>query len=433
MTGPLLGVIADDLTGACDLAGGVANAGLRTSVTLGVPTEPIPADVDCVVVALKSRTVEPAVAVAESVAAARFLRGVRVLYQKYCSTFDSTDRGNIGPVADALVELSGLDAISVGTPATPQVGRTQYLGHLFVNGQLLSESSLRNHPLTPMTDPDLVRVLGRQTRHSVGLIDHAVVRRGARAIVEAIAAERSVHLLVDATDDADLDQVAAAILRLQRPVVVGGAAGLAVALARQSIAGSRHPVSQPVEPAAIEAGPRLIISGSGSERTREQVAAFRGPIVAVDPLELAADASTFAGLVKQLEEAVRRNAADRSDAVATSPTVLLSATASPEDVRRVQDELGTEKAAALVEDALARLAVLAVDELGVRRMIVAGGETSGAVAAALGASTLHIGALAAPGVPWTVASVRGRPVALLLKSGNFGAPDLFTTAWKTAP
>ncbi|TDD19502.1 four-carbon acid sugar kinase family protein [Kribbella turkmenica] len=424
MTRPLLGVVADDLTGACDLAGGVADAGLRTSVTLGVPTEPIPSEVDCAVVALKSRTVEPATAVEESAAAARALAGVRYVYHKYCSTFDSTAEGNIGPVADALVELAGPGAISVGTPATPQVGRTQYLGHLFVDGRLLSESSLRNHPLTPMTHPDLVRVLARQTDRSVGLIDHPVVRRGPTAIADAVAASRGVHrhLLVDATDDADLDHVAEAVLRLERPVVIGGAAGLAVALARTHFPGtSQH--SRPSELPQAEPGPRLIISGSGSERTREQVAAFRGQIVRVDPLALAADSSTIQRLTEQLEEAVRRD----------DSAVLLSATAAPSDVRDAQTELGKDKAAALVEDALAQLAVTAVGKLGVRRMIVAGGETSGAVAAALGAKTLRIGALAAPGVPWTVTTVQDRSIALLLKSGNFGDPDLFETAWTVGP
>ncbi|ONI71498.1 hypothetical protein BWI15_15060 [Kribbella sp. ALI-6-A] len=416
--GPLLGVVADDLTGACDLAGGVAHAGLTTSVTLGVPTEPIPSDVDCAVVALKSRTNDPAEAVRDSLAAARALRdaGVRYVYQKYCSTFDSTDRGNIGPVADALVDLLGPDAISLGTPATPQVGRTQYLGHLFVNGQLLSESSLRDHPLTPMTDANLVRVLGRQTTRSVGLVDHSVVRRGAAAIAAAVkaaavkasavktaavkasavqasagaAGHRAMleaehvdavhrHLLVDAVEDADLDRLAEAIALLDVPVVLGGGAGLAVALAR-SMAGAAERGPEELPP--IEAGARLIISGSGSERTRAQVGAFQGRVISVDPLALAADgsASVINRLVRELAEAIR-----------------------------------------------------AVDDLGVRRMIVAGGETSGAVAAALGVKTVRIGALAAPGVPWTYATVRDRPIALLLKSGNFGGPDLFDTAWEVAP
>ncbi|WP_432941993.1 3-oxo-tetronate kinase [Kribbella sp. CA-253562] len=434
---PLLGVVADDLTGACDLAGGVAHAGLTTSVTLGVPTEPIPADVDCAVVALKSRTNDPAEAVRDSLAAARALgdAGVRYVYQKYCSTFDSTDRGNIGPVADALVDLLGPDAISLGTPATPQVGRTQYLGHLFVNGQLLSESSLRDHPLTPMTDANLVRVLGRQTTRPVGLVDHSVVRRGAAAIAAAVKASVGAagehidagrrHLLVDAVEDADLDRLAEAIGLLDVPVVLGGGAGLAVAVAR-SMAGAGEQGAE--ELPSIEAGPRLIISGSGSERTRAQVAAFRGKVITLDPLALAGDGSGVERLARDLAEAVHADGT-----AGAPPTVLVSATAAPSDVRRAQKELGVDRAAALVEDALAQLAVRAVEDLGVRRMIVAGGETSGAVAAALGVKTVRIGALAAPGVPWTYATVRDRPMALLLKSGNFGGPDLFDTAWQVAP
>ncbi|PJJ72869.1 uncharacterized protein YgbK (DUF1537 family) [Diaminobutyricimonas aerilata] len=419
MSGPFLGVIADDVTGACDLAGTVAELGHSTSVHLGAPHGDLDADADCIVVALKTRTIDPDDAVAHSVAAARALldAGAARLYQKYCSTFDSTPRGNIGPVADALLALLGRDAVSIGTPATPQAGRTQYLGHLFVHDRLLSESSLRDHPLTPMRDPDLVRVLSAQSAHRVGLVPHAAVRWGPSAVVDAVRSASAEHVLVDALDDGDLDVIAAAIDDVDSPVLLGGGAGLAAALARRAL-----PATAAAPLPAVEPGRRLVLSGSGSERTREQVAAFAGTVLRLDPLALAGDPDALDALLAATDEALAGDAA-----------VLVSATDEPDAVRRAQTELGVERAAGLVEDALARIAVHAVDRSGVRRLIVAGGETSGAVAAALGATTLRIGRLAAPGVPWAVADREGVLVALLLKSGNFGGRDLFTTAWESAP
>jgi uncharacterized protein YgbK (DUF1537 family) len=422
-----LGVIADDVTGACDVAGGVAAAGMTTSVYLGVPREsdegaPDPSD-DCLVVALKTRTVPAERAVAESTAAARWLasRGATRLYQKYCSTFDSTDRGNIGPVADALLPAGG---ITVGTPATPAAGRTQYLGHLFVGDRLLSESSMRDHPLTPMGDSDLVALLSRQTPSPVALVPLRTVHAGSAALAAEIdrhAAAGVRHLLVDAIEDGDLDLLAAAIDAVRTPLVLGGGAGIGLALARRIGRGSGVAAAS-VPPG----GARLILSGSASQRTREQVAAFAGPVVPVDPLAVAREGT------EPLLAAVR-------DAIAGSgdTPVLVSATATPRRVRETQHRLGTERAAELLESALAAVGVLGVTELGVRRLLVAGGETSGAAVAALGLRRLAVGRLAAPGVPWTTGrarSVDGAPtVALLLKSGNFGEADLFTRAWESSP
>ncbi len=410
-----LGIVADDLTGACDVAEAATDAGLATVVSIGAPSR-VPA-ADCVVVALKSRTADPDVAVADSVASARRLldAGAERLYQKYCSTFDSTDSGNIGPVAEALADLVSPERpVSVGTPATPSVGRTQYLGHLFVGDRLLSESSLRDHPLTPMRDPDLVRVLGRQATRAVSLVPHAIVRRGADAVRAAIGSTASGHVLLDALDESDLEVLAEAVGG--GGVLIGGGAGLAGAVARRLAAGSA--------PAALPSlgdaqGPRLILSGSTSERTREQVAAFRGRVLRVSPQDLAASGAT--ALVAEVEAALRDEA------------VLVSATDEPHAVRAAQDALGRERASALVEAALAEVAVAAVDRMGVRRLIVAGGETSGAVAAALGVTLLRVGRSAAPGVPWMLGERDGTRLALLLKSGNFGSPELFSTAWESAP
>jgi uncharacterized protein YgbK (DUF1537 family) len=412
VSAPRFGAVADDVTGAVDLAGELAASGTRSTVVLiGPPDAAAPApDADAVVIALKSRTAPVDTAVRESVAAAQALLhwGVTTLYQKYCSTFDSTDDGNIGPVAEALADLR--DGVSVGTPATPHSARTLYQGTLFVGDRLLSESSLATHPLTPMTDANLVRVLTRQSTRPVALIGHEIVRAGSGAVsaeLSRLRGEGARHVLVDALSDDDLDTIAAAVA--STPSLVGGGAGLATALARA--AGGSAPGALP----PVGTGRALILSGSASERTRAQVAAYRGPVVRLDPRH-----------PEGLEQEVER-------ALGDAP-VLVSATSSPDEVRSVQRELGAAASAQVIESAFARLARRAVDEWGVTRLIVAGGETSGAVVDALGVRMLHLGERAAPGVTWAVATREaGAPVALLLKSGNFGGPDLFTAAWESAP
>jgi 3-dehydrotetronate 4-kinase len=379
MPEPALGVVADDFTGACDLAATVSLAGLPATVLLD-PTAPIP-DVACVVVALKSRTAPVDAAVAESVAAARALRaaGARWIYQKYCSTFDSTDEGNIGPVADALMDELGADT-DLTTPATPAVARTVHRGHLFVGDRLLSESSLRHHPLTPMRDPDLVRVLGRQTSRPVS---RGVVAAG--------------HVLLDAISDADLDAHARLLLDRSGAGHVdlwGGASGLAAALAR-ALAGSAPTAGVP----PVASGRRLVVAGSCSEQTRAQVAHFRGPAYRVDPGDVAGALAFLAS---------------------TDETALVYTSAAPEEV--------VPGAAAAVEATLASIARRAVDELGVGQLLVAGGETSGAVCRALGLTALDVREHVGPGLAWC--SPRPDPgLRVLLKSGNFGDDDLFAEAW----
>lgn len=450
-----LGVVADDVTGACDLAGRVVEAGMLAVVTIGVPSSD-PATVaglfpgpgsGCAVIALKSRTAPVGEAVAESGASARLLlqAGATLLYQKYCSTFDSTDRGNIGPVADELVGVAGgVDGgkreLTIGTPSTPASGRTQEGGTLFVNGIPLAETSMRDHPLTPMRDSDLPRLLQAQTPHRVGLVTESVVADGRDAVAAAVrelADSGAAHLLTDARTEADLDAIAEAVLVLaaERPVVAAGAAGLATAIAR-TVTGVAEPgAAEPgvadsgvtAEPGrAIAAGRRLIVSGSASATTLAQNDAFAGERIAVDPRALAADAD---GETARLRERLA------SALEAEHGPVLLTATAAPADVARAQAELGAGRAADLIESCLADLAAAAVESLGVTGLIVAGGETSGAVVARLGVSRLLVGAQVAPGVPWTTGEATragGAQVALLLKSGNFGGPDLFSSAWEAA-
>ena len=429
-----LGAVADDVTGACDLAGRVAEAGLPASVLLGTPVSDVspddvfaPAGSSCAVVALKVRTAPVAHAVAASSEAARFLvgAGATLLYQKYCSTFDSTPEGNIGPIADALAAVAAEGAtadaptaVTIGTPATPDAARTQYQGVLFAGGVPLAESPMRDHPLTPMRDSNVVRLLAPQTSAPVSLVRWLDVQRGADAVVDRVG---DGHTLVDALTDDDLDTVAAAVLRVaaERPVVAGGGAGVGTALARVAVreSGATGPaVSLP----AVPVTGRLVLAGSASAATRGQIAAFTGERHELDPLDLARDPGTL--------DRLRDALAARTDRLAP---VLLHA--SP-DVTTAQRELGAERAAALLEDALSELAAWAVDELEVSHLLVAGGETSGAVTTRLGIERLRIGVQAAPGVPWAVARTgSGRTVAVLLKSGNFGRPTLFTDAWEVAP
>ncbi len=417
----LLGCIADDFTGGSDLAGMLVKAGMRTVQLIGVSEAPLPDDVDAVVIALKSRTIPVEEAVAQSLAALRWLRaaGCRQFFFKYCSTFDSTPRGNIGPVAEALMQA--LDAgFTIACPAYPANGRTLYQGHLFVGNVPLSESGMRNHPLTPMTDANLVRVLQQQAQRKVGLVDHTIVCQGAAAIRERFdALRRQDHglAIVDALGDADLDAIGAACADL--PLVTGGS-GIALGLPQNF----RHRgllAAHAVADALPESGGlRAVISGSCSVATQRQVEVMRAsfPSFHVDPIRLARGDDVIAA------------ALDWAGSRLAQQPVLVYATATPEAVRLVQAELGIEQAGNLVENALATIARGLV-QAGVGRMIVAGGETSGAVVKALGVTGLRIGPEIDPGVPWTsTLSDNGmRPLALALKSGNFGSEDFFLKAW----
>ena len=419
----LLGCIADDFTGGTDLAGMLVKAGMRTVQLIGVPDGPPPADVDAVVIALKSRSSPVDDAVAESLAALRWLQeaGCRQFYFKYCSTFDSTPRGNIGPVADALMQALDTD-FTIACPALPANGRTIYQGHLFVGDVPLSESGMRNHPLTPMTDANLVRVLQRQTARKVGLVDYVTVSRGDAAIRERFAAlRRQGHgfAVVDALSNADLDAIGAACAGL--PLVTGGS-GIALGLPQNFRRQGLLAADAVADALPRTGGLRAVISGSCSVATQKQVDVMRAfsPSFHVDPLRLARGEDVVAAALDW--------AAGRSG----QQPVLVYATATPEAVGRVQAELGVGQAGQLVEHALAGIA-LGLVRAGVGQMIVAGGETSGAVVKALGVKGLRIGPEIDPGVPWTstVHDDGTPPLALALKSGNFGSEDFFLRAWST--
>ncbi|SFI09257.1 3-oxo-tetronate kinase [Modicisalibacter xianhensis] len=420
----VLGAIADDFTGATDLANNLVRAGMRCIQTIGVPpSDLVLDDVDAVIVALKSRSIPAAQAVSDSLAALEWLQGhnARQIFFKYCSTFDSTNAGNIGPVADAL--LDGLGATqTVMVPAFPANGRTVYQGHLFVGDRLLNESGMQHHPLNPMMDADLVRVLGRQTPYSVGLVPHAVLARGAMHTLDHLAqlsTQGVRHVICDTVDESNLDVLAEAVA--EHALVTGGS-GIGQALPEQyRRKGWLNEVSDPGH-LAPASGNALVLSGSCSRATLGQVNHFleRHPGVALDPLLLANDTNHW-------ETAL----AFARQHLAHGGPVLVYASADPERVKAAQVELGIEYAGELVEQALGRIAKILVSE-GVGQLVVAGGETSGAVVSALGISQLRIGDQIDPGVPWTQAPLEGRnaPLSLALKSGNFGGEDFFSRAFE---
>jgi uncharacterized protein YgbK (DUF1537 family) len=420
----ILGVIADDFTGATDVASMLVRAGMHTVQVLGVPDGGLP-EADAVVIALKTRTIATADAVAQSLAALKALRaaGARQIYFKYCSTFDSTPQGNIGPVTDALMAALGTD-FTIACPAFPENGRTVFRGHLFVGDVLLSDSGMRHHPLTPMPDANLVRVLQAQTSHTVGLLRHDTLDGGVPAVQERSAQLRAEGVKIavaDAVNNGQLLTLAEACAEL--PLLTAGsgvALGLPPAYARR---GWFTPNANAAELDHLQ-GPAAVVSGSCSEATNAQVAQWMATgrtALQIDPLALHEGRQTVATVLAQATEALIQG------------PMLIYATAAPESVRAVQAALGVQAAGELVEHGLAHIAQGLV-QAGVRRLVVAGGETSGAVVQALGVRQLRIGASICPGVPWTQAALpgNGEAVQLALKSGNFGGVDFFAQALQQA-
>ncbi|MEV8467634.1 3-oxo-tetronate kinase [Fluviibacterium sp. DFM31] len=416
----VLGCIADDFTGATDLAGLLARSGLPVSLRIGVPDAPPAQTAAFEVIALKSRTAPVAEAVADARAALKWLQaaGAARFFWKYCSTFDSTPEGNIGPVAEAL--MADLDtAQTIYCPAFPENGRTVFMGNLFVGRHPLAESPMKDHPLTPMRDSNLLRLLGPQVVQPVGMIDRLCVAAGQGAIAAELAALKAqgvAHVVIDAVAMTDLESIAGACRDF--PLMTGGSA-----------------VAMPLPTLYRDAGllgpdatgtrvPRLgtetiVLSGSCSAMTRKQVARYVAqghPSRRLDPQELAET-----GPGPALDWLAQQD-------LGRAP--ILYATAEPASVAKAQERLGVAQAGRLVEDTLAACAVAARDA-GARRIIVAGGETSGAVTQALGVNQLDIGHEIAPGVPWTWCMSGGQQIALALKSGNFGAEGFFTQAQDT--
>ncbi|MBW9064122.1 four-carbon acid sugar kinase family protein [Rhizobium herbae] len=418
----LLGSIADDYTGASDLANTLTKNGLRTVQTVGIPDPSLSLpDVDAVVVSLKIRSVAAADAVAAATKAERWLRGrgaAHVLY-KICSTFDSTDAGNIGPVTEALSEAAGGGLVLV-TPAFPETGRTVYLGHLFVGGQPLNESPLKDHPLNPMHDANLVRVMARQSRGEVGLVDLASIGAGAdavRARLEALRAAGVRSAIADAVFERDLETLGA--IALETPVSTG-ASGLGLGLARALVRSGRVSSAVATTADAIRpvGGLSAIVAGSCSRATLQQleVAERSMPVLRLDPEKLLAGPDEIARAISWA-----------GDRISAGP-VVVAASAAPETVSRLQAQYGRDASGHAIETATSIIAAELVAR-GVRRLVVAGGETSGAAVDRLAIPAFLIGPEIAPGVPVlrTVGNAQG-DMLLALKSGNFGGEDFFTAA-----
>lgn len=423
---PLIGAIADDFTGATDLANNLVRAGMRCIQTIGVPDDTTPLRADAIVVALKSRTIPPDQAVDASLAALRWLQaqGVEQVYFKYCSTFDSTAEGNIGPVTDALMDaLYGPDrGFTIVCPAFPANQRTVFQGHLFVGELLLCDSGMRHHPLTPMTDANLVRLMQAQTRRKVGLVAQHVVAAGSQTIREsfsALQAEGVGVAVVDAVSNHDLMLIGQALAGL--PLVTAGS-GIAIGLPQNWPQLQTRGADIRADALPSAHGLQAVVSGSCSETTNAQVLKFKQegrPSMAIDPLAIAAG------------EDVVTQALTWAEPLLLGGPVLLYATTDASAVRVAQERLGRARTGDMVEQALSAIAAGLVKR-GVRQLLVAGGETSGAVVKALGVQRMVIGPQIDPGVPWTAVDSPlspGEPVHLALKSGNFGSPDFFSKAF----
>jgi len=413
----LLGCIADDFTGATDLANNLVRAGMRVVQTIGVPNAPLSAEVDALVVALKSRTIAPQDAIDQSLQALQWLQGqgAQQIYFKYCSTFDSTAQGNIGPVTEALMHALQTD-FTIATPAFPDNGRTVFKGYLFVGDVLLNESGMQHHPLTPMVDANLVRVMQAQCKSKVGLLSHKTIAQGTASIGQEITnlKQQGVRIaIVDAVSNDDLMRLGPALKGM--PLVTAGS-GVAIGLP-QNFGLSPTPQASVLPKAS---GLQAVVSGSCSQATNRQVANFKAsgrPTFLIDPLHSKGS----------WEDLVQEARAWAQGHLATGP-VLVYSTATPESVQAVQSELGVEAAGHQVEQALAAIARGLLQQ-GVHQLVLAGGETSGACVQALSIEQLQIGPQIDPGVPWCHAHTPMGGVHITLKSGNFGTDDFFTKAF----
>ncbi len=426
MKKPVLGCIADDFTGATDLANNLVRSGMQVVQAIGVPDADLSADADAVVVALKSRTIQKSDAIAQSIAALRWLQrqGVQQIYFKYCSTFDSTAEGNIGPVTEALMDaLADKDHsdFTIATPAFPDNNRSVVNGYLFVGNVLLNESGMQNHPLTPMTDPNLVRVLQSQCNRKVGLIDYKTVAQGEVAIRQRIEALRQQGVgvaIVDALTNDDLMRLAPALKEL--PLITAGS-GVAIGLAA-NFGLAPSPAASRLPPAS---GMRAVVSGSCSLATNKQVAYFKQtglPAMAIDTQKLASNHDGWGAVAEQVLAWARPLLVDGP--------LLVYSTAETDTVKATQSTLGVEATGALIEKTLSHIATGLV-KLGVRQLVIAGGETSGACVQALHIDQLAIGPQIDPGVPWchAVSELAPEGLHLTLKSGNFGTDDFFVKAF----
>lgn len=419
----LLGCIADDLTGASDLGLMLASHGLPVSLFPGMPPPESILQTPAAVIALKIRTIEAGAAVRQAREAADWLLacGARQLFYKYCSTFDSTPKGNIGPVTDALLQRLKED-FTVLLPAFPANGRTVCGGELRVNGEPLAKTSMRRHPLTPMTESSLLHLMDSQTAAGrTGLVPQATVDQGAEAIRSAFTTLREQGVrygAVDTSHDADMTTIAEACMDLR---LLTGASGIAAAIpARLEAAGLLKRSAGVAALPALE-GHTAVLSGSCSTATQAQVERFQQSVfsVRIDPIALASGSTNVAELADIAESAAKRG------------DVLVYSSGNGPRLQRAQEQLGVEESASIVESSIAAIAKH-LAAAGMRKFIVAGGETSGAVSGALGIRELEIGPEIVPGVPWMISKAKP-PICLAFKSGNFGGEDFFARALSMLP
>ncbi|MGB7325284.1 MAG: 3-oxo-tetronate kinase [Rubripirellula sp.] len=420
---PYLGCIADDVTGATDLAINLAQGGMRVVQVLGVPstnTADQICDVDAIVVALKTRSIPKENAIDQSIESARWLKrvGVERYFFKYCSTFDSTDRGNIGPVAEALMEELNVGQ-TIFCPAFPRAGRTVYRGHLFVGDQLLNESGMQNHPLNPMTDANLVRFLTKQSTKKVDLLSAETIRTSADACRDRLAnlsCEDTSLVVTDACDDTDLATIADAVAQMR---LVTGGSGLARYLPQAYRTTGNLKSSESTAEMPKASGRSLILAGSCSIATNAQVQAMQPkcPTWFIDVPAIVSDSKTELDRLKAWATKTDRDA-----------TLMVASTSAPDVVAKLQERFGIESVATAIESFLGAVAKMLVAQMNVRQLVLAGGETSGAIVSALGVHSLRIGPEICVGVPWTETIGHEPALAMALKSGNFGGEDFFSVA-----
>ena len=418
-----LGCIADDFTGATDLANMLVKGGLKTIQLLGNPSkEDVVPSVDAVIIALKTRTIPVEEAIEQSLQALNWLKnaGAKQFFFKYCSTFDSTDEGNIGPVIDALMEALETQ-FTIACPAFPETERTIFKGHLFVGDKLLSDSPMKDHPLTPMTDSNLVSTLSRQTSQKVGLVEYKDILAGPSAIGKAFDQLQKQDVAIAVTDvlnDEHLYFLGEAVKDFK---LITGGSGIALGLPSQFKSRNNHQEETRAHSLPKVLGKELVLSGSCSEMTLAQVDEFskRYSTLKLNPIELAENNSALANAVNWVIQAK------------VEEPILVYASAPPDAVKQAQKKLGRDLASSTVENALAKIALAAVQN-GFRRIVVAGGETAGAVVSNLGIKGIMIGEQIDPGVPTTV-SIGDPSIGLVLKSGNFGSADFFEKAFKVMP
>ncbi|MCF2707320.1 four-carbon acid sugar kinase family protein [Arcanobacterium haemolyticum] len=429
-----IGAIADDFTGATDLAFNLRKRGISAAVVMGYAIDEHEEDIvtqlegiESVVVAHKTRSAPAQEARNDSLEALAFLRrlGVTRFYQKYCSTFDSLPTGNIGPILDVLADAVDAKKVVV-VPAYPDNDRTMYRGHLFVKDELLAESPMKDHPLNPMTDSRISRVLTPQTRYDVSEVHLADVRAGTEHLRQAICAAPGRYVCVDALTNEDLAAICEATSDF--PLRSGGA-GLVFDL--------QPTTGKTAEIPPVGEGGCLVVSGSASAMTRAQIAhaAQTGAhMIKLDPVAAAENPGAYAREIVESLEKITAHASptDREQRVSSSYLPVVYATGELSDIteaRRIGETAGVNISECF-EQVLSEVVALTTQSGLVNRVICAGGETSGAIVSRLNLTHLTTGEEIAPGVGWCYTTVNGRNIALALKSGNFGDEDMFTTAWE---